>query len=276
MLRDPPCAAPSRRRRCALLGACALLVAVTLVAALLAATIRGATPLRTAVVGRCRERTAGASPDYCEDAWNAFAAAFVGKDPCNVPPESYDRLMEAAFQKRPCNTTLFWSKTKSLAHAFTEKKRCLLTLEDTLLGYMLDGLTWCGQNGSNGIFTECPCWSCCPDNPVRSFWIRASAAFAAGACGDAYAFMNGSISSPFSSESIFASTEVKNFNYSALNSLTIVLVTRDSSTDACDGASMKSLQRALDPALKYSCRNVPQARVESCISQPDVTCSNCW
>lgn len=45
---------------------------------------------------------------------------------------------------------MFWSKTKDVVHDFTEKRDCFLTLEDTLLGSVLDGLTWCGKEGSSG------------------------------------------------------------------------------------------------------------------------------
>ena len=48
---------------------------------------------------------------------------------------------------------LFWSKTKEIVHAFTEKRSCYVTLEDTLLGFLLDGLTWCGKNESQGTLT---------------------------------------------------------------------------------------------------------------------------
>lgn len=46
---------------------------------------------------------------------------------------------------------MFWSKTKVVVHGFTEKRKdCFVTLEDTVLGYALNGLTWCGKKGSNG------------------------------------------------------------------------------------------------------------------------------
>lgn len=45
---------------------------------------------------------------------------------------------------------MFWSKTKDLVHDFTEKKDCFLTLEDTLLGSVVNDLTWCGKEGSSG------------------------------------------------------------------------------------------------------------------------------
>lgn len=45
---------------------------------------------------------------------------------------------------------MLWSKTKEMVHDFTKKKDCFITLEDTVLGFVLDGLTWCGKEGSSG------------------------------------------------------------------------------------------------------------------------------
>lgn len=41
--------------------------------------------------------------------------------------------------------SLFWSKTNDLAHRYTKSSHGFLTLEDTLLGYMFDGVSWCGD-----------------------------------------------------------------------------------------------------------------------------------
>ena len=45
---------------------------------------------------------------------------------------------------------MFWSKTKELVHDFTERIDCYITLEDTLVGSVADGLTWCGRVDSKG------------------------------------------------------------------------------------------------------------------------------
>ncbi len=45
---------------------------------------------------------------------------------------------------------MFWSRTQETVHNFTKKKDCYVTLEDTVLGAVADGLTWCGKDGSNG------------------------------------------------------------------------------------------------------------------------------
>lgn len=46
---------------------------------------------------------------------------------------------------------MFWSKTKPVVHNYVNRnKGCFYTIENTLLGSVLDGLTWCGKEGSNG------------------------------------------------------------------------------------------------------------------------------
>lgn len=46
---------------------------------------------------------------------------------------------------------MFWSKTKDVVHSYASRnKDCFVTMENTLLGSVLDGLTWCGKEGSNG------------------------------------------------------------------------------------------------------------------------------
>lgn len=45
---------------------------------------------------------------------------------------------------------MFWSKTKDVVHAYNKEKSCFVTMENTLLGSVLDDLTWCGKEGSNG------------------------------------------------------------------------------------------------------------------------------
>lgn len=49
--------------------------------------------------------------------------------------------------------TMLWSKTNELVHKYTAKdedKKDCFTLEDTLLGYILNDERWCGKKGSNG------------------------------------------------------------------------------------------------------------------------------
>ena len=47
---------------------------------------------------------------------------------------------------------LFWSGTKEVAHQVSEG--CYQTMEDSMLGSVLDGKTWCGKEGSSSKGTH--------------------------------------------------------------------------------------------------------------------------
>ncbi|KAM6953397.1 uncharacterized protein FYW47_014028 [Aplochiton taeniatus] len=213
----------------------------------------------------------------CLKIWSVFEKAYVGQNPCNVTTEAYDSLILTVTSESSCNRKLFWSKTKDMAHEFTERMNCFLTLEDTLLGFILDGLTWCGKEGSDETFTEgCPSWKQCLNNTVSSFWKRASASFAEEACGEATAMLNGSITQPFNPTSIFATVEVKSFNFTRMSGLSVVLVTNRNNMTNCENPSLKDLQKELNPKLKYSCMEVPESKIQDCISHSEIVCGPCW
>ncbi|XP_029313127.1 ADP-ribosyl cyclase/cyclic ADP-ribose hydrolase 1-like [Cottoperca gobio] len=261
------------RRRCCILSVVALLLFVIIVAVVLGLTLRQNTDtLQQTFIARCKE-----FEGYdCEKIWGAFEQAYVGRDPCNVSVEAYDPFIAVAHFKPACNRMMFWSKAKDVVHDFTEKRDCFVTLEDTLLGYLLDGLTWCGKEGSSETFTtDCPGWTDCQNNTVRSFWTRVSAAFADAACGNVTAMLNGTIAIPFHPASIFASIEVKRFDYPRVRSLDVILVTQENPVSNCTHASLKDLQRELDKGITYSCKEVTEAHIHEC-SSPEKPCGGCW
>ncbi|XP_063165703.1 ADP-ribosyl cyclase/cyclic ADP-ribose hydrolase 1-like isoform X1 [Candoia aspera] len=86
----------------------------------------------------------------CHKVWELFEQAFVYKDPCSVTEEDYQPLMDLARHSIPCNKSLFWSKTNDLVHRYTKTNQDFLTLEDTLLGYIADGISWCGNPSDSG------------------------------------------------------------------------------------------------------------------------------
>ncbi|XP_060950148.1 ADP-ribosyl cyclase/cyclic ADP-ribose hydrolase 1-like [Limanda limanda] len=262
------------RRTCVILGVVAgvLLLCVT-VAVVMVTVPHKPERLEATFISRC-ELFQGYD---CQKLWSAFQQAYVGKDPCKVPMESYDPLIAAAPFKPACNRMMFWSKTKDLVQEFTEKRGCFLTLEETVLGFVLDGLTWCGKEGSSETFTSgCPGWGECENNPVGSFWKRASAAFADVACGDVSAVLNGSIETPFSPKSIFGSIELKMFNSTKVRSLNIVLVSQENAVSNCTNASFKDLQRELDAGIKYNCKEMAESKFNECSPDPEKPCGPCW
>ncbi|XP_026219602.1 ADP-ribosyl cyclase/cyclic ADP-ribose hydrolase 1-like isoform X1 [Anabas testudineus] len=275
----------TRRRRCVFICvAVCLVVLVVVLAVALALVRRKASSPRQAPLARkpsdnlkatFTERCEAFKGYNCGKIWDAFTQAYVGRDPCDVPMEAYDPLIAAAPFKPERDKMMFWSKTEDVVLDLG-KRDCCITMKDTLLGSVLDGLTWCGKKGSKETFTtDCPGWTGCEKNPVRSFWNRASAAFADVACGDVTVMLNGDINTPFSSDSIFASIEVKKFSATGVKSLNVILVTQKNPVANCENASLKDLQKELD-GIKYTCKEVAESQIQECSSKPEKPCGACW
>ncbi|XP_061276857.1 ADP-ribosyl cyclase/cyclic ADP-ribose hydrolase 1 isoform X3 [Bos javanicus] len=113
----------------------------------------------------------GSRSRNCQAIRQAFMSAFISKDPCKATKEDYNSLINLAPPTVPCGQQVFWSKTKELAHEYA-KRRHLMTLEDTLLGYLADGLRWCGEPGSSDLnIWSCPDWrKDCRTNYLSVFW----------------------------------------------------------------------------------------------------------
>lgn len=67
--------------------------------------------------------------------------------------------------------SLFWSKTKVLAHQYSLVHGKMFTLEDTLLGYIADDLTWCGDPSTSGTHLNHLGWFRMNGNGALS-WVR--------------------------------------------------------------------------------------------------------
>lgn len=267
-----------RRRRCLVPVVVAVLLVIVIIAVAIGVSVRRQSEeeqFKETFFTRC-ERFKGYD---CQKVWEAFQQAYVNRDPCQVPIEAYDPLIAAAPFQPECNRMMFWSRTKDVVHDFTEKKDCFVTLEDTMLGAVLDDLTWCGKEGSSETFTSgCPPWSDeCITSPVRSFWNRVSAAYADSACGEVTAMLNGSIATPFNPRSIFRTVEVKRLNATRVKTLNVVLVTQEGEKrEDCTNDSLNDLQKELDKGIKYTCTEAPKSRIVACSSDPAATCGSCW
>uniref|UniRef100_A0A3B5MFJ4 ADP-ribosyl cyclase/cyclic ADP-ribose hydrolase n=1 Tax=Xiphophorus couchianus TaxID=32473 RepID=A0A3B5MFJ4_9TELE len=190
-----------RRRRGFILAVTAVALLVIILAVVLGVTLsRGREEFKDTFMERSTSRVHEKKYN-CEHIWELFQQAYVNQDPCEVPPNAYDSLIAAAPLESSCNRLLFWSKTKDVVQDFSRKKDCFQTVEETLLGSVLNSLTWCGKKGSNEtLTTDCPGWLDCENNPPRSFWRRVSTAFGDAACGNVTAMLNGSITTPFDTQ----------------------------------------------------------------------------
>ncbi|XP_032629825.1 ADP-ribosyl cyclase/cyclic ADP-ribose hydrolase 1 isoform X2 [Chelonoidis abingdonii] len=210
---------------------------------------RGTTKnLQEVILGRCYNYITTVNPELrdkdCQNIWETMQKAFIYKNPCNITTEDYQPLLDLASHPIPCNKSLFWSKTSDLVHRYTKTNHHFLTLEDTLLGYMADGVSWCGNPSSPGInYESCPKWSECESNPSSVYWKMASKMFAEAACGVVQVMLNGSI-------------EAGAFR---------------SNSESCTGRSITRLKSILEERnLRVSCEdNYRPVQLLQCASDPD-------
>uniref|UniRef100_A0A8B9VI20 ADP-ribosyl cyclase/cyclic ADP-ribose hydrolase n=1 Tax=Anas zonorhyncha TaxID=75864 RepID=A0A8B9VI20_9AVES len=211
----------------------------------------------------------------CLKIWESLKYAFIYKNPCNTTAEDYQPLMELASHPIPCNKSLFWSKTNDLAHRYTKSSHGFLTLEDTLLGYMFDGVSWCGDPSVPGInYESCPKRSECESNPGSVFWKTASKRFAEAACGVVQVMLNGSIEAgAFRSSSIFGSIEVFNLNPDKVSEIQIWLMhdIGGPQSESCSGHSIQRLKRILEERnFTITCEdNYRPVQLLQCVRNPD-------
>ncbi|CAL8326564.1 unnamed protein product [Boreogadus saida] len=253
------------RCRCCVLAGCAIIV--------LAVAAVEPVSFKDTFIKDCETK---AKSTHCEEVWSAFEQAHVNQDHCQVPPEAYDHLLLSVAPPQPNeNRMLFWSEIKAVAHQVA--KGCYQMLSDTLLGSVLDGKVWCGKKGSKETFTVgCPGWSFCVNNTVKSFWSRASAAFAAVAKGKVVVLLNGDSPTPFNPTSVFARIEVLGFKRDRVTSLTVVLVTKNEVGANCTNASLDNLQDQLKTGITYICKKMTESQLIECTDANRKTCEACW
>uniref|UniRef100_A0A8D0AZ51 ADP-ribosyl cyclase/cyclic ADP-ribose hydrolase 1 n=1 Tax=Salvator merianae TaxID=96440 RepID=A0A8D0AZ51_SALMN len=242
--------------------------------------------LHEIVLGRCYSFITAVNPELrdkdCFKIWELFQDAFMYKHPCSATEDDYRPLLDLGRHYIPCNKSLFWSKTKDLVHRYTQANNDFLTLEDTLLGYIADGLSWCGDPSSPGInYESCPKWSECENNPNSVFWKMASKMFAESACGTVQVMLNGSIEAgAFRNNSIFGSVEVVNLNPTKVSKMQIWLMNdiAGPERETCSGHSINILKDILESRkISVTCEdNFRPVQLFQCASNPDhASCKAC-
>ncbi|XP_077157638.1 ADP-ribosyl cyclase/cyclic ADP-ribose hydrolase 1 [Paroedura picta] len=242
--------------------------------------------LQEIVLGRCYNYITAVNPELsgkdCHKIWELLQAAFIYKHPCSIREEDYQPLMDLASHSIPCNKSLFWSKTQNLAHRYTKVNHDFFTLEDSLLGYVADGISWCGSSNHPGIdYNSCPRWTECESSPVSMYWKMASKVFAGAACGTVQVMLNGSIENgAFRNNSIFGSVEVLNLDPDKVSTVQVWLMhdIEGTQSESCAGPSIKTLKSVLENRkISLTCKeNYRPVQLVQCASKPDhATCKLC-
>uniref|UniRef100_A0A3B4TW23 ADP-ribosyl cyclase/cyclic ADP-ribose hydrolase n=1 Tax=Seriola dumerili TaxID=41447 RepID=A0A3B4TW23_SERDU len=144
--------------------------------------------------------------DYCQNALNVFEGAYVGRHKCDVPVENYNSLMSTVKFDHPCSQMTLWSDTKDLVSRYTKNNPGCFNLEKTLLGFVLDGQSWCGKEGSKGKILQMHSLQC-KNIPLSTMVTNLQMTnsilfcllklFADYACGEVTAMLNGGRKEPF-------------------------------------------------------------------------------
>ncbi|XP_078534576.1 ADP-ribosyl cyclase/cyclic ADP-ribose hydrolase 2 [Lissotriton helveticus] len=242
--------------------------------------------LESIVIGRCNSYIRLVNPSVgeknCSQIWEAFQLAFVNKDPCSVLPSDYGLYINLTIHKIPPNKSLFWENNKLLVHRYADKARRFIPLGDSLMGWIVDDLNWCGQMSYPGVdYISCPTTSECENNAIESLWRIASVTYARISSGIIYIMLNGS--SPggaFPSKSFLADYELPNFQSAQVSRFEIWVndEIEGPDLDSCGTGSLKTLGNLLDSnGYKYSCTDKYRpVQLIQCVDFPrDHRCALC-
>ncbi|KAM4709480.1 uncharacterized protein O3C94_021696 [Discoglossus pictus] len=217
--------------------------------------------LKDIIIGRCYNyltTKSSTGTKNCERIWQELTNVVYKKHQCNITQDDYKHLVELAEEPITCNKSLLWSKTNDVVHRFTKVSGHYITLEDTFLGSLFNGLLWCGKSGSSGMnFNSCPAWNECKHNPMSSFWKMASASFARSSCGVVNVMLNGSADGGVSrTESILRTIEVPNMNPHRVSEVRVWVIDDINGPDrySCDSESLIELKHYIEKFnLTFSC-----------------------
>ncbi|XP_033110312.1 ADP-ribosyl cyclase/cyclic ADP-ribose hydrolase 1-like [Anneissia japonica] len=215
----------------------------------------------------------------CNNLYTQFETAFANKDPCAIEDNAFEPFVLSVSQVLPANQALFWSGTNLLAHRYALATSKLKTMEDTLLGYLMNNLIFCGELNSGINYDECPGYGNCPSNGnevMSTFWDTASKSFASRANGEIAVLLSGSnADGAYRNTSTFARIELPNLNPETISNVRII-VSHDIGTtspkhETCNDGSLLTLKADLDKReIKYTCEEDEyQLMLVQCSSNPD-------
>ncbi|XP_046553303.1 ADP-ribosyl cyclase/cyclic ADP-ribose hydrolase-like [Haliotis rubra] len=206
-----------------------------------------------------------------------FISAFAFQPACNVSYSRYDDFFKAANIDVPPGQSMFWSGVYGVVHVYSNRGQRATVLEDTLIGYMVDGLQFCAQTNQPGITydEDCPGFEQtdnCTYNAEYSFWAMASKNYASHARGEAYVMLNASRDQPFQDSSFFATWEVPNMNARILSKVNILLVhvPGQKIRSTCNSVNISGLiKRLRDKNIASSCQDSPRGpQTMLCVDHP--------
>ncbi|EDV29268.1 uncharacterized protein TRIADDRAFT_19184 [Trichoplax adhaerens] len=215
-------------------------------------------------IGRCSDYQASHTMEHevdCHELWMTFSSVFANLDPCKVQTAGYDKFIEKSSVPIPQDGSVFWSGTYDFTHSYVKTVGNLYTLEDVLPGYLVNSLTWCGQEKSPGInYETCSDPQGCNKNNTYDFWAKMSTWFAKSASGSVQVILNAGRDPAFASDSFFAKFELPNLPHDKVNKIEIIVVHGIDGKDnpKCGSGSIKELQSLIEQYnFAWTCADNP-------------------
>ncbi|KAF7467461.1 ADP-ribosyl cyclase/cyclic ADP-ribose hydrolase 2 isoform X3 [Marmota monax] len=217
--------------------------------------------LQSIFLGRCAEYCSLVSPELrdknCTAIWEAFKVV-LDKDPCSVLPSDYDLFINLSRHSIPRDKSLFWENNHLLVTSYSENTRRFTSLSDVLYGRVADFLSWCRQKNGSGLdYQSCPTSEDCENNPVDSFWKRASIQYSRDSSGVIYVMLNGSEpTGAYPVKGFFADFEIPYFQKDKITRIEIWVMHEIGGTnvESCGEGSVKILEERLQAmGFRSSC-----------------------
>ncbi|KAK3602134.1 hypothetical protein CHS0354_003166 [Potamilus streckersoni] len=130
---------------------------------------------------------------------------------------------------------MFWGGVYDLVHRYSNRGQSKVTLEDTMPGYVIDNLTFCGDKmTSDGVALAnmtCPSsnqTANCLSTALYVFWKSASINFAKSVTGEIFVMLNASGNPIYRNNSYFREYEVPNLTKGKVTKATVYIVSESS------------------------------------------------
>ncbi|KAM4855014.1 ADP-ribosyl cyclase/cyclic ADP-ribose hydrolase 2 isoform 1-T1 [Thomomys bottae] len=218
--------------------------------------------LQSIFLGRCADYqllSPEARTKNCTAIWEAFKVV-LDKDPCSVLPSDYDLFINLSWHSIPRDKSLFWENNHLLVMSYSENSRRFMPLCDVLYGRVGDFLSWCRQENASGPdYQSCPTSEDCENNPVDSYWKRASIQYSRDSSGVVYVMLNGSEPlGAYPTKGYFADYEIPHFQKDKITRFEVWVMHEIGGPymESCGEGSVKILEDRLKTmGFKYSCIN---------------------
>ncbi|XP_076992560.1 ADP-ribosyl cyclase/cyclic ADP-ribose hydrolase 2 isoform X2 [Tamandua tetradactyla] len=195
----------------------------------------------------------------CTGIWEAFKVV-LDKDPCSVFPSDYDLFINLSRHSIPKDKSLFWENNHLLVTSYSENAHRFMPLCNVLYGKVGDFMSWCRQKNASGLdYQSCPTSQDCENNPVDSYWKRASIQYSADSSGVIQVMLNGSDpTGAYPVKGFFADYEIPYLQKDKVTRIEIWVMHDIGKpiVESCGEGSVKILEERLEKiGFQYSCIN---------------------